>query len=1472
MMHKSRIATTLALSIGLLAIAVALSHRSPSDDSSIVAAATQRVPAAQKVFEFRGAGFERRADQGYHSEVTPLPKQSAARTIAVIAPARSNGPFQVRDGRGEKRASVRLVGASEGAAHIEQGLMVYPSAYPSVDVVGARDPERFELAYIAHTANLPPLELEVQGGSDSRLALEDGTGAAILRGASGPPKLRVERPVAFDAAGNTRTGSYVVADARTLRLALDTEGLVPPIVIDPAFHIPFWTLTDDGRAPGGVAYDVKRQSRETQIVLNAATGKPWLIRPSASLRPFQYDDALGVVDPADAYSPVSPTPRVSGRNGPPPNPLLSVDLIRTVYRETETYEWNDDGWRLLPHTGLNGFIDPSLAFDSVRGRMVAVAGRLPGQTVETALINASAVFENDGRGWVAKGPPGGPPPRERAASVGYGSKIVLFGGRSLDEPADLLNDTWTYDGNEWRKVPVSNPPPACESSQLIHDTRRDRVLLIGGSCNFGALAFNPSDVDGFRLWEFDGSDWLRRFDIDDPSLPRSFRLRRGVAAAWNPVRRTTTLFGGFVDVTEQCPLTPAEVADQRFRANLDIHNTNDFTLKQKLEKQGCWGGYVQDTWEWDGATLRALTQTSFGSYTTERWAYLPIFQQVSSQVPPPTAGVDDRSPASNTKLWPWRYDSKGEHFAQRSALERAASQPGRPNAPATVEGGQAAALAEPAASTQLISPLFAPRARPQLVVAPVTGKLLIFMSDDGRVFETDLATWADRTPATSPFASGQNDFFAATWDSGRQLAIVFDPRSGATWEHGESMGWRRVQTPSAPGIWGEPLGFKTLREFDENPYNLAFVRMPRMTYDRARSRTVMHYRDSLWEYDGATWTQQALPAGLRACKASTLLAFDDLRNRTVVVGCSVPAQTWEWDGVSWFGPFASPFQAKVARVRSFGLSFRGTLELTFLHPNALFESGTLGGVGIVDGDGTLRVWNGAAWDGNTYLGDPVKTDAWKNYHQNATSVDANLPAAYYPPLVEDFSANRVLAFRDGIQALRELPLSGPPAERQWQDAFVGERDLIDGNIFAPPIATVHPFPMELLPLHSILPQASADPSGQTNLNGEPKPPASFDDTFSNLFWPFRLLADPTTRRVRVLTHRGAFWELGSERVYDIGEPCLSSNDCKGEGVCSQGVCCTQACDGHCLTCNGANPGTCEAVPAGTLEATGRCGAGECAGVCSGVTQFSNGFPFSNCAFDSTRSCGASSSCVNGQLTRAGRCKATEPTCVSGTAVPAPCPGGMKCQDANSCKATCAAASDCAAPNQACSPDGSSCVPDGKLCRSDAECPRFNQCAADGKSCKPDAVLTAATARGVVPTTWQAPAVLSPQEVARALRDAGFREDAQGRIVFDAFEIGGLVSAFDPNLKTPLMGLRSCVYRLQTCALATGKMDECVAGAPRCEDDTPWLGDPGGTDCCPDACLTGYFDERELRSSYQAVRKIIEGSCYPGLTQYYQEQR
>ena len=475
------------------------------------------------------------------------------------------------------------------------------------------------------------------------------------------------------------------------------------------------------------------------------------------------------------------------------------------------------------------------------------------------------------------------------------------------------------------------------------------------------------------------------------------------------------------------------------------------------------------------------------------------------------------------------------------------------------------------------------------------------------------------------------------------------------------------------------------------------------------------------------------------------------------------------------------------------------------------------------------------------------------------------PNTFSPPMVEDYSGNRLLVFRDGVPGLRELRLGDPPQERAWRRTYVGNTDAIPiGPIVIGPgdfLTKVHPHPFELLSPEHITMRALTDPATRTDGAGQPKTTKFSDQFVNNLFWPFRLLADPVTHRVRVLTHRGAVWEMGSEGVQTRGGPCTTKNDCDDNLECNQGVCCG-SCYGLCESCNGAHPGLCEP------RATG-----------------------SACA---------PSKCLGGVLTAIAECTA-DARCVyaGGSSL---CQGGLSCADAASCKTHCTTPADCRDPSMTCSADGNACVPAGSgpaSCqngiltypdRSRVTCPGNLGCA-DANSCRTqcashldcadsvgmlcsspsacvrDGAATLAAARGVTPVKWTAPAARTPQQIADLLVTLGYPKDDTGTILAPGAYSNGIQLGFDPNLKTPLTGVRSCVYRVQACMVSTHKVDECVAAMPRCEGATPWLGDPAGLDCCPEACLEKYFIRRASSNPRVALDEFLFSGCYPGLAAY-----
>jgi hypothetical protein len=468
-------------------------------------------------------------------------------------------------------------------------------------------------------------------------------------------------------------------------------------------------------------------------------------------------------------------------------------------------------------------------------------------------------------------------------------------------------------------------------------------------------------------------------------------------------------------------------------------------------------------------------------------------------------------------------------------------------------------------------------------------------------------------------------------------------------------------------------------------------------------------------------------------------------------------------------------------------------------------------------------------------------------------------------MVEDYNGSRLLAFRDGVTGMRELHLADLPAQRQWKKTYVGAADPIpitggievigpNGSQF---LTRVHPHPFELLTPEHISMQAITDPASRTDWGGQAKTSQFTDEEWvDNLYWPFRLLPDPVAHRVRVLTHRGAFWEMGSESIQTHGGSCVSKNDCEDGFQCQQGVCCSSGCDGLCQTCNGAHPGTCETMAAGSVCQPKKCSAGI-------IT-------------------------TNAECSASAQCSYTGPSQA--------CAGDLSCADSASCKTHCNSSADCQDPSMKCSADGNSCVPTrtcnagalygadgskisdcpGKLACADATSCRtqcaartdcadaFTTCSASGAGCIPDHVTQVAANFGVTPTSWKPPFHRTRADVVASLVASGFTPDEKGRFVFEGMTSVGLDLAFDPNLYDPTTGLRSCATRINACFENTSQLDACVAASPRCVSSTPWKNDPGGDDCCPESCLLEYFDKRTTTSAAAALSSMVRGLCYPGM--------
>lgn len=1522
--------------------------------SSFLGVLTKQVPEASAALHFTGKGFPRRQGKHIPSDDAASDPNDRTHSIEAQAPVLADEPFIVGAIGLAFPTSIALEAAAKVPVELDHGIAIYRSVYQNTDVVAVRDPDHVELAYVVRDVDRAPvLRLEVTPPDErGTVTSEPGTGAVIVRGADKRALLRVEPPVALDHAGNRRSGRYRI-DGHSVRIDLALDGLVAPVLIDPIVAVPFWTILSDGRAPGAVVYDPTTGSKETRVVFDPRSGSTLLVRP---IRSQQYEDSSGGF--AQLSRPqsdmLSPLVRTSAAGGPTSGAAERREWQRIYYTESETWEWANNKWSLRDSTGLPGRIDPALSFDPARQTMVMAGGQATTDFVCGVLLDSNffvtgdtctaypdtSVYEFDGSAWSKKDITGAPPPRVRNGLAAFNGGTILFGGRhigayhaSFQDPVnegppfpdnlaqELLNDTWVYDGASWEPRPTNNAPSPRESAQLAYDPNRGRTVLVGGMTAGG--------VDSFDLWEFDGTDWIQRFAANDPALPLSLRGRSGALVAWNPVRGTTLIFGGIAKRLDSCTLSDSDIGAQ---ATVPAR-------KDALTQLGCFGGYVHDSWEWDGSTLRQLTRVAYGGLVGD----LPIFRQIADQgtwggtapsVAPTTEG-------GKTPLLPWRYDASSNHFPLRSTLERAHAVGGAPATPVSRVGStqiSAATVGVPS----LVSPLFGSRTPPQLTFDTTRGVATIFTPEDGHVFETDGKSWSDRTPASSPFADGGSDFFGATWDSVAQRILLFDPVSGTSWSFTDAGGWSKLNPTTSPPVWSIDPSVRRERDLEHVRSSSLVVekvaqvarQIPQLTFDRGRNRAVMLYRGGLWEFDGSAWSQRTAPPGWANCTAATLLAYDGARAKTVAVGCNTPGQTMEWDGASWRGPMPGPYQDPVERVGPApAFVWQGTLQLSWAHPNAIFESALLGGISTFDASGRLRTWDGTQWVAGPQLSEGNQSDSGAapqygdvpykmvdELNTGAFGVHADfVPFCLFPPAIEDSAHGRILAFRDGVTGMREWRKAS--GDIHFSNVFVGDRYRDFGDPLDPYARwgkRVHPHPFELLSAEHIYTRTSTDPAsrflfpttypelpGDGVHGGAPRPGENWrtpESEVNNLFWPFRVFVDPLTQRVRVLTHRGAVWELGAELRQGLGETCTGDSDCTvGYCIASQKnpgtrMCCDfQFCATNpCQTCEGTKPGTCEDVPAGQPEPFARCGSGDCAGTCSGQRS---------CVYPAGQACGSAVSCSGGTVASGAVCAADSPTCVTAPGTSSGCPRGLGCASATTCLNHCTTDADCGDPHDMCAPDGNSCVPnprfdntcqngiltkrgqntgtpcpgglgcaDANSCRSACvarlDCASVGDtCSSGGTSCTPDGASVLATARGVTPVNWSPPKVRSPEEIAATLKSLGYPEDADGGIDLPGAELGAVQLAFDPTIKNPLMGVRTCIYRIEACMVSNRKVDACVAATPRCVGNTPWLGDDAGLDCCPEACLEKYFERRSSANERVALDEFMFSGCYPGLTDF-----
>jgi hypothetical protein len=517
--------------------------------------------------------------------------------------------------------------------------------------------------------------------------------------------------------------------------------------------------------------------------------------------------------------------------------------------------------------------------------------------------------------WTNRTPSGNKPTARSGAGMVFDSarnKFIIFGGRSTTN-FDLA-DTWEWDpatGAFTDRTQSGLAPVGRSQHSMVFEKSTGKVLLFGG----GLVAAHMYDGISVSLafgetWEWDSatSAWVQLAPAAAPSA------RYDAAMVWDSKRSRAVLFGGM-----------------------------------QKEQASAGGISMNDTWEWDPAQSIWTERTTTGNTPSQRhghaMAYDPgrgltvlaggwdsdngnSWPQGSGLADvwdwDPSTGVwTQRLTGSESNLPPKRMYASLVTDPERTRLDLAAGLLGFSDTGTLMLASAELWELDPAAATftNRTAPRNAPSGRYRHAMAfnPATGKTYVFGGQDSTaqmlddLWEWDGSAWSQISSAVRPSARGNT---AMAYDPARKSLILF----GGTTERSVNTDTPDFDTQGLNDTW----------EWQNNTHNWTQLNPTSspgnifghgMVTDMARAKVLLFAdaNNAVWEWDGstATWTNRT-PVPLSVAAPSVfyvtlpgshsvgpVLTFDEglhkmffFEGTTIWDGTKSNSVFWQWDPIT----------------------------------------------------------------------------------------------------------------------------------------------------------------------------------------------------------------------------------------------------------------------------------------------------------------------------------------------------------------------------------------------------------------------------------------------------------------------------------------------------------------------------------------------------------------------------------------------
>ncbi|HVZ74593.1 MAG TPA: kelch repeat-containing protein [Polyangia bacterium] len=259
---------------------------------------------------------------------------------------------------------------------------------------------------------------------------------------------------------------------------------------------------------------------------------------------YESDDYIYEWDPVTPAWKKVTAPDAATINTPNYYPTLTYDPVRAVivvfaglYQARQLWEFDTTAYgftnRSVPFNGPLQRQNPALAFDTKRGKLMLFGGR---SSADNLYKQDTWEWSGTDATWLQRTTVDTKPDARYLSAMVYDSKrdrLLLYGGTG----AATYDDLWQWDPTTrtWSPITVSGMRPGqIYGHSMFYDAARDKVIL-----------FNPS---GYTIWEYDPAlnTWANRTQTPQPTI---LNYRSYYELAFDSDRGKLVMLGGYSYVT-----------------------------------------------------------------------------------------------------------------------------------------------------------------------------------------------------------------------------------------------------------------------------------------------------------------------------------------------------------------------------------------------------------------------------------------------------------------------------------------------------------------------------------------------------------------------------------------------------------------------------------------------------------------------------------------------------------------------------------------------------------------------------------------------------------------------------------------------------------------------------------------------------------------------------------------------------------